>query len=70
MLCGATESRGGVFTSFEDEGGTACLVRLEIMRIEAYKRDLDEIDEGLTARITLQGDGGYLLKEGGILHGM
>jgi hypothetical protein len=61
---------GGAFTSFDDEGGTAHIVRLEITHIEAYNRELDEIDEGLTARITLQGIGGHLLKERGILHGV
>jgi hypothetical protein len=61
---------GGVFTLFEEEGGTAHVVRLEVLQIEAYQRELDEIDEGLTARLTLHGSGGQLVKERGILHGV
>jgi hypothetical protein len=60
---------GGGFTSFEDEEGTAHLVHLQITHIEAYSRELDEIDEGITARLTLDGSGMNLLKSRGILHG-
>jgi hypothetical protein len=60
---------GGTFTSFEDETGSTHLVRLEVTRIEAYRRELDEIDEGLTARLTLRGDGAALVQEKGALRG-
>jgi hypothetical protein len=49
---------GGTFTSFQDEARTEHSVCLEITQIEAYNRQLDEIDEGLTARLTLSGSGG------------
>jgi hypothetical protein len=43
------------------------VVRLAVERIVAYKRELDEIDEGLTARLSLRGDGGEFLMQGTIL---
>jgi hypothetical protein len=59
---------GVVFTSFEDESGTMHSVRLKITRIEAYRRELDELDEALTARLHLRGDGLEIVHAKGALH--
>jgi hypothetical protein len=59
---------GHVFTCFVDRAGVSHPVRLLVARIEAYERALDEIDEGLTARLFLHGDGS-LLDDRGALRG-
>ena len=60
---------GATFTSVVDPDGTAHAVDLQIKRIEAYRRDLDEADEGLTARITVAGHGGEWMKDRSVLRG-
>ena len=42
-------------------------VRLAVERIVAYKRELDEIDEGLTAQLSLRGDGAEFVTQETIL---
>lgn len=58
---------GSTFTSFRCEVGSTHAVHLEVVEIEAYKRILQDIDEGLTARLTLRGSGWQLLDESGVL---
>jgi hypothetical protein len=60
---------GEMFTSFEDEANTTHPVELEITCIEAYNRELEEIDAGLTARLTLRGLGADSLSQRGVLRG-
>jgi hypothetical protein len=36
-------------------------IRLTIAHMEAYRHSMDELDEGLTARLTLTGDGGVTI---------
>lgn len=60
---------GAVFTSVVAADGTAAPVDLAIVRIEAYQRDLDQIEEGLTARLTLRGPAAAALHAGAVLHG-
>ncbi|MEO7330326.1 MAG: hypothetical protein ABI193_17250 [Minicystis sp.] len=42
-------------------------VSLRVQKMMAYRRYLDEIDEGLTAQLELVGTGGTEVKSGGIL---
>jgi hypothetical protein len=56
--------RGDVFRVLRPGDRGVCLT---VERIIAYNRELDEIDEGLTARLSLRGDGGELLAEQTIL---
>ncbi len=47
--------------------GTVVTTRLTISQMEAYRHSLEEIEEGLTARITLTGDGGDTVVVGSVL---
>lgn len=58
---------GAMFTSFRCAVGVKRAVHLEVAEVEAYKRKLEEIDEGFTARLTLRGSGWQLLDESGVL---
>jgi translation elongation factor EF-Tu-like GTPase len=60
---------GAVFTSVVAPDGTAAPAHLAILRIEAYQRDLDQLEEGLTARLTLRGTAAAALLAGAVLHG-
>jgi hypothetical protein len=59
---------GDVFVLNDKPAGQSSQVYLTIAHIEAYRRSLDEIDEGLTARLTLQGQGGNTIVAGTILN--
>ena len=58
---------GVVLRRFEDRAGRAHGVELVVDGIEAYGRRLSEIDEGITARLFLRGDGWGSLEDVGIL---
>jgi hypothetical protein len=59
---------GRVFLSSRAPDGVSHPVRLAIVRIQAYQRDLDKIEEGLTARLHIQGEGLGLVHAGTILN--
>lgn len=46
-----------------------CGVQLRVERIVAYRRDLDEVDSGLTAMLDLSGNGGELVQSGMVIGG-
>lgn len=56
---------GDVFVQLkpvDEEGpGSALPVRLTVERMVAYRREMSEVDEGLTAELSLQGEGGDLV---------
>ncbi len=58
---------GDVFCTASVPGGLSSNVRLTVQTIEAYSRKWDEIDEGLTARLELTGEGGDAVTEECIL---
>jgi len=58
---------GSVFLRLNSPANTLAKVRFVVTRIEAYGRDLIEIDEGLTARLHLDGDGWTLVEHGCVL---
>lgn len=58
---------GSRFTLFAEEGGEEHVVSLEVVRMEAYRRELDEVADGLTARLVLSGTGGESLTGRGVL---
>jgi hypothetical protein len=60
---------GATFTSIVRADGSSHRVELRIIRIEAYRRDLDAADEGLTALITVSGHGGEWMEDRSILRG-
>jgi hypothetical protein len=59
---------GDIFSMNETPDGQSRDIHLTISHIEAYRRSMDEIDEGLTARLTLNGDGGDTIVPGTILN--
>ena len=53
---------------YQDVGRTRLAsVKLKVTRIEAYGRDLSEIETGLTARLHLAGSGADQVPDGSIL---
>ena len=60
---------GLVFTVADPpDGGDAVPVQLEVLRIEAYGHTLDELDEGVTARLFVVGPS-VALPDGCVLRG-
>lgn len=60
-------ARGAIFLVFDDPTGVRTSIRLEVIRIESYNHEFEEIEEGLTARLHVRGDGWAYLRNGGVL---
>lgn len=58
---------GDTFATAITPGAAPVQVKLQVARIEAYERDLAEVDEGLTARLYLHGEGWAALGPGAVL---
>ena len=59
---------GSIFLSVTGPDGVSRPVRLAIARIEAYQQDFEQIEEGLTARLYLHGEGWAFLHKETILN--
>ena len=59
--------RGDLFSEVERPGEALRSIGMTIVRMEMYNRTVDEIDEGLTAKLTLNGEGRDALGEGCVL---
>ncbi|GAC1351424.1 MAG: hypothetical protein NVS3B20_05490 [Polyangiales bacterium] len=63
--------RGDVFNSLRGDAhvpkSQGQMVNLTVMRMVAYQRDLDEIDEGLTAQLFLSGEPSVAINDGSVL---
>ena len=56
--CGDSPLRvSDVFDRIEHPQDSGRLVRLRVVRIEAYQRSLEELGAGMSARIDVEGDG-------------
>lgn len=58
---------GNVFLTAIGPDATSQTVRLTIVRMETYQREMRELDEGLTAKLHLQGEGWTHLGVGTVL---
>ena len=58
---------GSVFRRLKGRANSVAGIRFVVTRIEAYGRDFLEIDQGLTARVHLEGEGWTLVEQGSIL---
>jgi len=58
---------GDVFRSAQAPSGERVLVALTVVAMDAYGHALDEIQEGLTARLTLRGTGAEHLADETVL---
>jgi hypothetical protein len=61
---------GDLFDVVFHRDGTSQPVELRVVQLEAYRRTLDSIDEGLTASIVLEGSGVAHVTADTILHGL
>jgi hypothetical protein len=60
--------KGDVFVHLRSIDGThGTPVHLSVNRLTAYRRDLNEIDEGLTAELCLSGQSGDLVQKDTVL---
>ncbi|HEX8546705.1 MAG TPA: hypothetical protein VF691_07055 [Cytophagaceae bacterium] len=57
------KSVGGLRHEFENLGRTDIRdVKLQVIRIKVYNRDIDELHQGMSGELYLKGEGGHLLK--------